>query len=154
MAFKILHPEKDALELDDTYWKLRESVTKMELQILRALEYGVDVDLPHNYLLYFAKSLLPWLPPGVVARVPIVKTAWSLLQDSYATDICVKYPSQHIAVTLLYAALCVHGIHVPLNESAKVEWWSALCEDITMNDIKSIISKVFRAYEKEAHCVR
>ncbi|CAD5111412.1 DgyrCDS721 [Dimorphilus gyrociliatus] len=153
VSYKILHPDKEALQLDDTYWKLRESVTKMELQVLRAIEYEVDVDLPHNYLLYFAKSLLSWLPPGVVSRVPLVKTAWSLLQDSYVTDICMKYPSQHIAVSLFYASLCVHGIHVPLNESAKVEWWSALCEDITMNDIKTIIRKVFRAYGRESPCL-
>ncbi len=76
-----------------------------------------------QYLLYYLKSLDDWLTPSVVKKVPIAKTAWALLRDSYHGNICLRYKSQHIAVSVLYLTLQCYGIEVPCNNQSDTKWW-------------------------------
>ncbi len=76
-----------------------------------------------QYLLHYLKSLYDWLDPEVVKSVPVAKTAWSLLRDSYHSDLSLRYQAEHIAVAVLYLALQIYGVEVPYSNKAEKKWW-------------------------------
>ena len=46
-CYRCLHRDRPPLEVGDTYWKLKESVGKYELLLLRAMRFNLHVKLPH-----------------------------------------------------------------------------------------------------------
>lgn len=55
LSLSILHNDKPQLEVSELYWHLKESVAKMELVLLRALQFKFQLDLPHRvkYSVYY-----------------------------------------------------------------------------------------------------
>ena len=47
-VYRCLHKSEPLLEVCDVYWKLKDSVAKYELLLLRALNFQVYLDLPHK----------------------------------------------------------------------------------------------------------
>ena len=47
-SLRCFHTTKPALEVGNTFWKLRDSLVTCEFVILRALGFHVSVDHPHN----------------------------------------------------------------------------------------------------------
>lgn len=47
-CYRCLHPEKPPLEVNELYWRLKESVAKYELVLLRMLKFQFNYDLPHK----------------------------------------------------------------------------------------------------------
>jgi hypothetical protein len=48
MCVRCVHDDKPPLELDATYWALRDSVVQCELLIVRVLRFNVTFDHPHK----------------------------------------------------------------------------------------------------------
>ena len=46
-SHRCLHPDVPFLEAGDFYWKLKDSVAKYELLLLRALKFKLNIQLPH-----------------------------------------------------------------------------------------------------------
>lgn len=149
VSYRCLHPEKPPLDIGSNYWALRDSVAQCELFVLRVLKFNVSFGHPHKYLLHYLKSLLAWLPPEVVESVPLNRTAWALLRDSYHSNLCLHYSADQIAVSVIYLALQCHGIQVPYSHEAENTWWEALVEDIKLRDIRAIIGDIIEMYDLE-----
>ena len=80
------------------------------------------LDVILQYLLQYIKSVTDWLEPEM-SKYPLARTAWSILRDSYHTSTCLRYPPTHVAVTVLYMTLEIHGVEVPYNHQAEKQWW-------------------------------
>ncbi len=76
-----------------------------------------------QYLLHYLKSLHDWLDPDTVKNVPIAKTAFAILRDSYHSDLSLRFQAEHIAVAVLYLALQIYGVDVPYSNKAQKKWW-------------------------------
>lgn len=76
-----------------------------------------------QYMLHYLKYLRDWFDPYTWEDIPITRTAWALLRDSYHGNICLKYKPQHIAIALIYFSLICHGIEVPHQEHVDNQWW-------------------------------
>ncbi|XP_072026804.1 cyclin-Q-like [Amphiura filiformis] len=150
VCYRILHRKEQPLEVGKTYWELRESIVNCELLVIRFLKYNPKVTLPHKYLVHYMKSLRDWMDLEVWNTVPLCSTAWAMLRDSYHCDMCLRAKPQHLAVSVLYFTLQCYGVEVPLNDQAKVPWWKVFSEDITEEDIRSIIEELIDMYEMEA----
>ncbi|CAG5125428.1 unnamed protein product [Candidula unifasciata] len=149
VCYRTLHKNKTQLEIGDTYWSLRESVARCELYLLRALEFKVQFDHPHKYLCHYLKSMSQWMEPNLWEDLPIARTAWSLLRDSYHTGLCLDHSPEHIAVSVLYFALLCHGTEMPFHKHTRKKWWQVFSEDITLVIIQTIISKIITSYDVE-----
>merc|ERR1712024_375655 len=88
VCYSTLHKDKPPLDIGETYWALRDSITQCELLIMRILKFQVSFKHPHKYMLNYIKSLRDWIPESSRRGVPLWSTAWSMLQDSYHGDIC------------------------------------------------------------------
>jgi len=55
-----LNPGRQPLALDDDYYDLRDTVTTVELLLLRILEFKIPIPNFFNYLIKFLYSLEKW----------------------------------------------------------------------------------------------
>lgn len=146
VAHRTLHPDKKLLDINETYWELRESITKCELFILRSLQFQVHFCHPHNYLLHYLKSICDWLDPSVDI-CQLSKISWSLLQDSYLSDVCLNVKPDKMAVSILYLSLQCLGLHFPHADECSLPWYEVLSEHITLKEIKDASICIMESYE-------
>ncbi|RUS84069.1 hypothetical protein EGW08_008181 [Elysia chlorotica] len=149
VCYRTLHKNKAPLEIGDTFWQLRESVTQCELYLLRALKFKVVFDHPHKYLCHYLKAVSDWLEPRHWEEVPLGRTAWALLCDCYHSDLVLEHKAQHLAVSVLYLALQCHGLEVPLQRQAALRWYQVFSRDVSLEIIQTIITKIMAAYDVE-----
>ncbi|XP_063065403.1 cyclin-Q [Engraulis encrasicolus] len=150
VCHRFFHPGSEPMELDNKFWELRDSVVQCELLILRQLNFQVANEHPHKYLLHYLVSVRNLVNRHAWARTPIAETAWALLKDSYHGVVCVKHAPQHLALAVLYLAIQSYGVEFPTGE---LEWWQALCDDISRGEIDEIMSDLLHLYDMEAKCM-
>ncbi|XP_059153868.1 cyclin-Q-like isoform X2 [Physella acuta] len=149
VCYRTLHKNKAPLEIGDKFWALRESVASCELYLLRALQFKVVFDHPHKYLCHYLKALADWMQPCVWDESPVPRTSWALLRDSYHSSLCLDFKPEHIAIAVLHFSLLSHGLEVPFSNQAKNKWWQVFNQDITLQIIQNIISKIMDTYQVE-----
>lgn len=76
-----------------------------------------------QFLLHYLKYLEDWFDPFTWQSVPLTRTCWALLRDSYHSPLALRYKPQHIAIAVIYMALQCHGVEVPFNRVADSPWW-------------------------------
>lgn len=150
VCHRFFNPGSEPMELDGKFWELRDSVVQCELLILRHLNFQVAFQHPHKYLLHYLISVKNLLNRHAWARTPIAETAWALLKDSYHGSVCVRHPPQHLALAVLYLAVQSYGMEMP---SGELEWWQALCDDISRSEIEDIMTDLLQLYDMEAKCI-
>ncbi|CAL1529092.1 unnamed protein product [Lymnaea stagnalis] len=152
VCYRTLHKNKAPLEIGDTFWALRESVASCELFLLRALQFKVVFDHPHKYLCHYLKAISDWMEPRQWEEIPIPRTSWAFLRDSYHNGLCLDFQPEHIAVSVLYLALQCHGLEIPFYKYARKKWWqvgAVFSKDITLEIIQTIVTKILDMYDIE-----
>lgn len=163
VVYRICNGSDSELEIDTTYWALRESMSQTELFLLRALQFKINVQHPHKYLVHYLKSLYDWLDHETTTNIPIARTAWSLLNDSYHISkiILQTRPHKH-ALACLYLSVNIFGVEVNCaakresdsegceeEAEAKDYWCKAFIEDISIKELKKIGTEILQSYELE-----
>ncbi len=123
VCYNTLHKDKPPLEIDQTYWSLRNSVITCELLLARVLGFNFNFNHPHRYLLSYLESLRQWIPLDIRKRLAIPETCWYMLKDLLHTDLMLKYRAQEIAISVIYLVLMCYGVKVPFNDIAQSCWW-------------------------------
>ncbi|XP_076447304.1 cyclin-Q-like [Babylonia areolata] len=149
VCYKTLHRRKPPLMMDETFTALQESITSCELLVLRCLQFRVVFVHPHKHLLHYLMSLQSWFPREEWEAFPISSTAWALLRDSYHSNMCLKHAPEHMAVSAIFMALLMYGKEVPYTEFTDTPWWKAMCDDLTMETIHTIMKDFTTTYDME-----
>ena len=85
-----------------------------------------------QFLLHYLKFIKDWFDPSTWDSVPITRTCWSILRDSYHSNLALRYRPQHIAIAIIYLAFLSHGLEVPYSKTADLAWWK-VCWNIFMH---------------------
>lgn len=149
VAYRTLNRDKPPLEMGTTFQQYRDTLVNCELFLLRSLHFKSVVYHPHKFLLHYLKYLEDWFDPYTWESVPVSRTCWALLRDSYHSPLALRYKPQHIAIAVVYMALLCHGLEVPYNQVADTPWWKVFKEDISLNEIKDIINEIVFTYDME-----
>ncbi|CAM9256935.1 unnamed protein product, partial [Heterosigma akashiwo] len=96
-----------------TYMQWKSELIKMERHVLKELGFSFYniMDHPHKFILYYIKVL-----DGSSA---LAQRAWSYVNDSLRTDLCLRHGAAVIACAAIYMAARV--LRVPLPRSPP--WW-------------------------------
>ncbi|GAB5365405.1 hypothetical protein AAMO2058_001054900 [Amorphochlora amoebiformis] len=95
-TYRLQNPEKKPLQVTQEYWNMKEDVVLHEQICLRVLGYNLTSRHPHHYVLHFLKDLDGTEELGILA--------WSLLNDSLRTTLCLQYAPESIACASIYLA--------------------------------------------------
>ncbi|XP_064390366.1 cyclin-Q-like [Halichondria panicea] len=140
------HKEERPLEIGDLYWQLKDSVARYELLLLRALKFDAQVKLPHSYLLHFLLAMSRWVDERVWSRSYVTRVAWALLQDSFHSDLCLRYPPVTVATSVLYAAVHCCELVIPCDPHSK-PWWSVFSPRVSQEELKLISARILKLYD-------
>jgi hypothetical protein len=124
----------------------KEEVITMERIILQTLRFDLQVEHPYSYLLRYAKLL-----KGDHAKMQkMVQMAWTFINDSLCTTLCLQYEADIIAISLLYLATRLSKIDVTdwhgRSPDFKGKWFEALVEDTSIDLLEDICHQVLDLY--------
>ena len=55
----------------------------------------------------------------------------------------------HLSICVIYMGLECFGIEVPLNQTDGTPWYTALSDDLSIEDIQDTVSEIIGLYEVE-----
>lgn len=149
--YALVNPDKadDPLECGVLYWSIKDSITSMELVILRVLQFNVVIDLPHKYLLHFLKSLTDWMDCSRENRVLFSRISWALLNDYFTSPLCLKHLDDpaSVSIAVLQVSLLVNNLKIPYNDDSILTWEEALKQDISLQKLREIRLDVMSTYQ-------
>ncbi|CAI5453675.1 unnamed protein product [Caenorhabditis angaria] len=99
---------------------LSEDIMGMERVLLHILKFDLQVDLPYDALLEYGE-MFPAISKENMKEV--TQIAWTFINDSYYTTLCVTTDPQMIAIALLHLAFTVKSI-TPVEPGGDPCWWS------------------------------
>ncbi|XP_037089847.1 cyclin-Q-like isoform X2 [Pollicipes pollicipes] len=144
-----LRPGGRPLDMDESYWNLRDSLIQAELLVLRMLRFSTEFEHPHKYLLHFLASLEDWLGAELFRQVPLRRTAWALLRDLYMDDFVLDSKPQWLALACIHIALQCYGLNVPGSVEGGKTWYQTLCPSCTREELWDVTEKVLDVYGQE-----
>lgn len=128
----------------------KEEVMTLERILLQTIKFDLQVEHPYQYLLKYAKCL-----KGDKAKLQkMVQMAWTFVNDSLCTTLCLQWEPEIVAVALMYLAGKLSKFEVVdwVNRSPKhLRWWDIFVEDVTMDLLEDICHQVLDLYSQPAN---
>ncbi|XP_030762321.1 cyclin-K [Sitophilus oryzae] len=127
----------------------KEEVMILERILLQTIKFDLQVEHPYQYLLKYAKCL-----KGDKAKLEkMVQMAWTFVNDSLCTTLCLQWEPEIIAVALMYLAGKLSKFEVVdwVGRTPKhLRWWDMFVEDVTMDLLEDICHQVLDLYSQPA----
>ncbi|CAG0899694.1 unnamed protein product [Cyprideis torosa] len=133
------------LELDEKYFKYRNSITSCELLMSRMLKGDLNVDQPHRYLLHYLKSMYHHAKGQDWESIPIARTSWTLLHDFHHSPAIASRDPQVVAIAIIFMTLQIYGIQLPDLDA----WPTTLYAGATKDVVWTVVSEILDVYEQE-----
>ncbi|XP_050348253.1 cyclin-K [Nymphalis io] len=126
----------------------KEEVMTLERILLQTIKFDLQVEHPYGYLLKYAKCL-----KGDKAKLQkMVQMAWTFVNDSLCTTLCLQWEPEVIAVALMFLAGKLSKFEV-VDWNGRVSkhnaWWDMFVEDITMELLEDICHQVLDLYSPQ-----
>lgn len=125
----------------------KEEVMTLERILLQTIKFDLQVEHPYQFLLKYAKCL-----KGDKAKLQkMVQMAWTFVNDSLCTTLCLQWEPEIIAVALMYLAGKLSKFEVVdwVGRNPKhLRWWDMFVEDVTMDLLEDICHQVLDLYSQ------
>jgi cyclin L len=122
--------------LDQNYINLKSQVIKAERRVLKELGFCVHVKHPHKLIVMYLKYL------DFETHQQMMQTAWNYMNDSFRTDVFVRYQPETIACACIYLTARKLNIVLPNNQPHWFDIFKVTEEDII--DVCYRISALYR----------
>lgn len=126
----------------------KEEVMTLERILLQTIKFDLQVEHPYGYLLKYAKCL-----KGDKAKLQkMVQMAWTFVNDSLCTTLCLQWEPEVIAVALMFLAGKLNKFEVTDwngRASKHNAWWDMFVEDVTMELLEDICHQVLDLYSPQ-----
>lgn len=125
----------------------KEEVLTLERILLQTIKFDLQVDHPYAYLLRYAKCL-----KGDKNKLQkMVQMAWTFVNDSLCTTLCLQWEPEVIAVALMYLAGKLSKFEVTDwngRTTRHTRWWDMFIEDVTLDLLEDICHQVLDLYSQ------
>ncbi|XP_047990541.1 cyclin-K [Leguminivora glycinivorella] len=126
----------------------KEEVMTLERILLQTIKFDLQVEHPYGYLLKYAKCL-----KGDKAKLQkMVQMAWTFVNDSLCTTLCLQWEPEVIAVALMFLAGKLSKFEVVDwngRTPKHTAWWDMFVEDVTMELLEDICHQVLDLYSPQ-----
>jgi len=116
VTHKLVHPGSALPEPDKDYWSMKEKIVELEQEILRELNFDLEVALPYRFVYNYARSLrLPCEP---------CQRAVGLINSALFSSQCLRELSPPLlASAALYIAMELTKSSPKIHTSSNLPWW-------------------------------
>lgn len=123
--------------------KLMDEVISLEKVLLQTLRFDLHVEHPYSFLLKYAKDF----KEEKEKMQKVVQTAWTLVNDSLYTTLCLLWEPEIIAISLLYMAFKLARQNNEWNvKSFSEPWWDSYVANLTVPMMEDICHKILDSY--------
>lgn len=102
----------DGMDMSETtpgYNDEKNSILDKEREVLRVLNFDLNVDHPYRHLWGLTRS---YLGNGPVHK-PVTQAAWNFLNDSFRTYMHIRYDPREIATAAMFLSAKLHNYALP-----------------------------------------
>ncbi|CAL1536961.1 unnamed protein product [Lymnaea stagnalis] len=143
----------------------REEVMTMERILLKTIKFDLQVEHPYSCMLKFAKHFKESLvqrqqPPGRKGESGLfprdkektqkmAQMAWTFINDSLCTTLCLQWEPEIVAVSLMYLASRLTKFEPTdwsSRSSSRAKWWEDFVEGMSMELMEDICHQVLDLY--------
>nr|CAG4650312.1 EOG090X09KD [Sida crystallina] len=125
----------------------KEEVMTLERILLQTIRFDLQVEHPYSYLIKYAKSL-----KGDKSKLQkMVQMAWTFVNDSLCTTLCLQWEPEIIAIALMYLAGKLSKFEIQDwsgRQPRHVRWWDMFVEDISLEILEDICHQVLDLYSQ------
>ncbi|CAN8000346.1 unnamed protein product, partial [Ixodes hexagonus] len=124
----------------------KEEVMTMERILLQTIKFDLQVSHPYGFLLKYAKCLKGG-DKGKLQKM--VQMAWTFINDSLCTTLCLQWEPEVVAIALIYLAGKLSKFEVTDwvgRTSRHSRWWEVYVEDISLELLEDICHQVLDLY--------
>ncbi|KAL5239091.1 hypothetical protein ACI65C_006501 [Semiaphis heraclei] len=123
----------------------KEEVMVLERILLQTIKFDLQVDHPYQFLLKYAKCL----KGDKTKLTKMVQMAWTFVNDSLCTTLCLQWEPEIIAVSFIYLACKLSKFE--LNDwlgrtSNHLRWWDMFVQGMNMDLLEDICHQVLDLY--------
>jgi hypothetical protein len=128
----------------------KETVMIMERILLQTINFDLQVDHPYRHLLNYAKHL----NADRDEMQELVQTAWTFINDSLCTTICLQWEPEVVAIAVLYLAgkLTQKTKKTKLGqEIANTRWWEPFVQNISsdISELEDMCHQILDLYNRD-----
>ncbi|VDN96053.1 unnamed protein product [Rodentolepis nana] len=141
VARSILSPQHYATFGSDP----REEVMMYERVLLKTIKFDLQVTHPYGFLLQYAKRFKG--PQDKIKEV--VQMAWSFINDSLETTLCLQWEPEIIACAVLYLATRMKSFNVTDWQGkgrSDQSWYECFVEGMTVEVMEDICHRILDIY--------
>lgn len=118
------------------FWKWRDVIIEKEELLLEAICFDMTTVQPYTILMELTSVLK-------FETKLLMKVAWTFINDSYMTMLCLLFPSRTIAAAALYCA--AKHCKVEFEDQENKPWWEII--GVKIKDIKRACNYMASVYE-------
>ncbi|CAG7720274.1 unnamed protein product [Allacma fusca] len=142
-----LEKDKFSEQFGDDMRNQFEEVMTLERILLQTIKFDLQVEHPYTFLLKYAKCL-----KGDKSRLQkMVQMAWTFVNDSLCTTLCLQWEPEIIAIALMYLAGKLSKFEV-VDWNARtpdhLRWWDMFVEDMSIELLEDICHQVLDLYSQ------
>ena len=123
--------------LDQNYINLKSQVIKAERRVLKELGFCVHVKHPHKLIVMYLKYL------DFNDHQEMMQIAWNFMNDSFRTDVFVRYQPESIACACIYFTARKLNICMPNNPP----WFEVF--KVSEDDLIDVCYRIMALYRRE-----
>ena len=131
-------PNKEVDEQDKEFWRWRDTILLYEDEVLEALCFDLMLESPYRALYNLLITF------GVEDNKPLRNAAWSFVNDSCNTALCLLYPAHAIAAAAIYCAARHCDVKL-LDDEYGRPWWEVA--GVGLVDIRKACNFIADIYE-------
>lgn len=114
--------------------------------LLQTIKFDLQIDHPYGYLLKYAKTL-----KGNQEQIrSMVQMAWTFINDSYCTTLCLQWEPEIIAIALMYLTSKLSKLEVTdwnqKLESKSLNWWDQFVDGLRIDILEDICHQILDLY--------
>ncbi|XP_058812069.1 cyclin-L1 [Topomyia yanbarensis] len=123
--------------LDQHYINLKSQVIKAERRVLKELGFCVHVKHPHKLIVMYLKYL------ELEKHQNMMQMAWNFMNDSFRTDVFVRYQPETIACACIYLTARKQNIPLP----SQPAWF--LIFRVSEDDMLDVCYRIMTLYKRK-----
>lgn len=124
----------------------RKNVMIFERIVLQTIHFDFIVDVPYSYLADYIRGLQL---DDTITLEKLAQTAWTLINDSFCTTVCLQWEPEVITVALIYLATKMKKCKILswANRMAHQKyWWEVHMQGLTTDILEDICHQVLDYY--------
>jgi len=130
----------------------KEEILTLERILLQTLRFDLEVEHPYDHLIKYVKHFVVVRNghKDETVHKELLQSAWTFLNDSCCTTVCLQYEPEIVAIAMLLLACKTGAFEICDWDNRRLEhkyWWDVYVENLDELTLENICHQVLDVYQ-------